>query len=153
MEAYKPFVKACPVWAAGLDKQMNITLGLYYKNADFAGNAILRVATSGFYRVFMNGSFVFYGPARCAHGFYRVDEVPLTLCPGDSVAIEAVNYYMKSFDQLKQPGFIQAELAAGSEVLCATGTEQFAAYLLTERVRKLERYSHLQYAACDPGAA
>ena len=137
-----PFIKAQPIWAESLEKEMHITLGFYFKPTDYSGQALLRVATSGFYRVFVNGKFFFYGPARCAHGFYRVDEVPVELSAGDHIAIEVVNYYMKSFDQLKQPGFIQAELAAGEQVLAATGTDGVAAHLLTERVRKLERYSH-----------
>ena len=142
MEKYTPFLQAKPVWAKDLDKQMHITLGFYFEPGDFAGEALLRVATSGFYRVFVNGEFYFYGPARCAHGFYRVDEVPVTLSAGDHIAIEVVNYYMKSFDQLKQPGFLQTELVAGEQVLAASGTDTVSAFLLTERVRKLERYSY-----------
>ena len=73
------FIKAKPVWGSGLVEEKNITLGLYKKITGQKGSAVLKVATSGFYKVFLNGEFIYYGPARCAHGFYRVDEIALEL--------------------------------------------------------------------------
>ena len=81
MENYTPFQKAGPVWFEGLETEKNITGGLYACLEDPAETVTLTVATSGFYRVFVNGNFVHYGPARCAHGYYRVDELPLKLTP------------------------------------------------------------------------
>ena len=97
------FIKAKPVWAKGLEKEKNITLGLYKNIRCESGSAILKIAASGFYKVFVNGKFTYFGPARCAHGYYRVDEIKLPLKNGvNHIAIETVNYYVNSFYALMQ---------------------------------------------------
>lgn len=137
------FSKAKPVWLKGLEKEMNITAGFYVKISSNENQAVLKVATSGFYRVFVNGGFINYGPARCAHGYYRVDELSLPLKSGENhIAIEVVNYYTNSFASLRQSGFIQMELEVDNEVIAATGDGGFDSFLLTERIRKLERFSY-----------
>ena len=60
------FKQAVPVWGQGLEKEKNITLG--FVTPCPAADGVLRVATSGFYRVFINGVFVFYGPVRAFPG-------------------------------------------------------------------------------------
>ena len=138
------FEKAASVWLDGLETEKNVTAGFYtaVQTADET-TAVLRVATAGFYRVFVNGTFVAYGPARCAHGYYRVDEVALPLTAGENhVAVEAVNYYINSFASLMQAGFIQMELAVNGAIRAATAGAGFASYRLTERVQKLQRYSY-----------
>ena len=135
------FKQAVPVWGQGLETEKNITLG-FVTPCPAAADGVLRVATSGFYRVFVNGVFVFYGPVRCAHGHFRVDEIPLggwLTQPENHVAVEVVNYYVTGYGALQQPGFIRMELEAGGAILAATGSWQ--ALRLTERVRKMQRYS------------
>ena len=135
------FKKALPVWPKGQEKEMHITAGFY--TTACGREAILTVATSGFYRVFQNGDFVAYGPARSAHGFFRVDELVLPLAAGENhIAVEVVNYYINSFASLMQPGFVQMELSVDNAVSAATGDRGFAAYLLTDRVRKVQRFSY-----------
>ena len=139
------FNEAKPIWSLGLEEEKNITLGLYKKISYEKGKAVLRVAVSGFYKVFLNGEFLHFGPARCAHGYYRVDEIELPLKKGENqIAIEAVNYYVNSFYLLMQKGFIEAELTVDGEVLAATGAadgKAFELYRLNERIRKVQRYS------------
>lgn len=139
------FVKAQPIWAKGLTKKKNITLGLYKKISLEKGKAVLKVAVSGFYKVFLNGEFMYFGPVRCAHGYYRVDEIELPLKKGENhIAIEAVNYYVNSFYLPMQKGFIQAELTSDGEVFAATGAadgKAFELLRLHERIRKVQRYS------------
>ena len=60
------FRKAVPVWLEGLERERNITAGFHTVIDGTAGKATLSVATAGFYRVFVNGRFATYGPARCA---------------------------------------------------------------------------------------
>ena len=92
------FTKAKPVWARGLENEKNITLGLYKKITIQDASAVLKIAVSGFYRVFVNGKFAYFGPSRCAHGFYRADMIELTLNNGENyISVEAVNYCVKSF--------------------------------------------------------
>lgn len=78
---------------------------------------MIKVATSGFYRVFVNGKFTYFGPVRCAHGYFRVDEIPIELNVGENhIAIQVVNYYVNSFYYICQNGFIQAEIISNGEV-------------------------------------
>lgn len=140
------FLKAQPVWAKGLEEEKNITLGLYKRISYKKGKVILKVAVSGFYKVFLNGEFMYFGPARCAHGYYRVDEIELPLKKGENyIAIETVSYYVNSFYSLMQKGFIEAELTADGAVFAAKGAEDeknFKLLRLNERIRKVQRYSY-----------
>ncbi|MEG1634089.1 MAG: hypothetical protein RR388_00505, partial [Rikenellaceae bacterium] len=73
------FSKAVPVWACGREKEMNLTLNF---NATFtvgAGeSADLKITASTLYKVLLNGKFLGYGPARAAHGYFRVDEYDIS---------------------------------------------------------------------------
>lgn len=143
---YAPFQKAIPVWADGLQDERLITLGLHTTLT--AGNYTLRIACAGFYRLFVNDVFTYYGPARCAEGFYRVDELPLTLPDGEvHIAIETVNYRLNSFGCISAPAFIQAEFEKDGEIVLATGDTALECFMLTERVRRVQRYSYQRPAA------
>ncbi len=138
------FREAKPIWGKDLAREWTITLGFYAKVKPSA--AVLRVATAGFYRVFVNGDFVYYGPVRCAHGHYRVDEVPLDAyltAAENHVAVEVVNYYVDSYGAIRQDGFIQMELESDGEIIAATDAPArgFAVYRLNQRVRNVQRYS------------
>lgn len=135
-------VKAKPIWSKGEERRKNITLGLYTLVKSKGRPMKLNIATSGVYRVFLNGKFLYSGPARCAHDYYRIDRISIPM--GQEVchiAIEVVNYYVASFCYLRQPGFIQAEIISDGEVLAATGSIGFRTVRLKERVRKVQRYS------------
>jgi alpha-L-rhamnosidase len=79
--------KAQPVWTAGREKEMNLTLGFRAvfntkTNAKTIPStpktATLKIAASTLYRVFLNGQFVGSGPARAAHGYFRVDKYDIS---------------------------------------------------------------------------
>jgi len=140
------FEQAKPVWGKGLQQEMNITCGFYANIGRPTGDVLLRVATSGFYRVFINNRFLTYGPVRCAHGYYRVDEVPIAHLLTENqnhIAVEAVNYYIASYSSLKQAGFIQMEIVGDNGVLAATDVNPngFKAFSLNQKIRKMQRYS------------
>lgn len=140
------FKKAKPVWLKGLETEKTVTMGLY--TAISGEKAVLKIATSGFYRVFLNGKFENYGPARCAHNFFRVDEVEIELKSGENhIAIEVVNYYINSYASLMQNGFVQAEIMVDGCIVSATGCDGFKTFKLNERIRKLQRYSYQRPAA------
>lgn len=143
---YMPFRKAIPVWADGLVDERNVTLGLHTVVA--GGTYTVRIACAGFYRLFVNDEFTYYGPARCAENFYRVDELPLELPDGKvHIAIETVNYRLNSFGCISAPAFIQAELEVNGKIAAATGDTSFESFVLTERVRRVQRYSYQRPAA------
>ena len=141
------FLAAQPIWPTGRAEEKNLFVGF---RAVFPGAAdkeiTLRVAASTVYRCFVNGKFGGYGPARAAHGYYRVDEWNLTdlLRPGQNVvAFEVAGYNVNSYYLLDQPSFLQAEITAGDKVLAATGSARnpFEAAILCERVQKVQRFS------------
>ncbi len=141
------FQVAKPIWPEGLETEMNLFVGF---RAVFARpphtQVVLRAAASTLYRFFVNGEFHGFGPARGPHGFFRVDEWDITrsLSAGTNiVAIEVAGYNVNSYYVLNQPSFLQAEIMAGLHVLAATGEGEkpFEAGILSQRVRKVERYS------------
>ena len=146
----KPFYykKALPVWAEGLEKEKNITLS-FSLSIDCAEGvpAVLYASTSGTFTVFVNGDFVAYGPARTAHGYFRVDEIDLAphLKTGENLLVVRVTgYNVDSFLTLDQPPFFCAELSVDGEIVAATDPADtcFAVHRLEERLQKVQRYSY-----------
>ena len=138
--------KALPVWAEGRETEMNLNLGFRgafqaKKNQDFK----LRITASTLYRVFLNGEFLGYGPARSAHSYFRIDEYNLgkQVKNGENIiAIEGAGYNVNSYYMLDQPSFLQAEIESGGQIILATGTDPgFEAFQVKERLQKVERYS------------
>ena len=148
------FTSARPVWPTGLEKEYNVFAGF---RAEFTlpdspaalhdTNALLRLTSSAFYRVYLNGEFLARGPARGPHGFYRVDEWDMgsLLRPGvNVVAIEVAGYNANGYGVLAQPSFLQAEVIVNGKVVAATGADavkNFSGRLLDERVQKVQRYT------------
>lgn len=138
--------KAFPVWAEGREKEMNLTLCF---QGTFEANPLqevrLKITGSTLYRVFLNGEFLGYGPARAAHGWFRIDDYDLTqrVRPGENLlAVEVAGYNSNSYYTLDQPSFLQAEVVSDDQVLLATGRDSgFRAYEPGERLQKAERYS------------
>jgi alpha-L-rhamnosidase len=141
------FHAARPVWPADREREMNLTVGF---RASFSrpdgSDAVLRVTGSSLYRIHLNGGFVGHGPARAAHGYFRVDEwvLPAGLMrPENVVAIEVAGYNINSYYLIDQPSFLQAEVVSDGKVVAATCNEPggFEATIVESRVQKVERYS------------
>lgn len=143
------FAKGLPIWLSGLDTEMNVFAGfraIVFRQKHEVMK--LRIAASSVYRCYANGVFVGHGPSVAPHGFYRVDEweIPPTGDDGDLiVAIEVAGYNVNSFYTLDQPSFVQAEIVRedGQTAAYTSGTDGtgFEAGELTERIRKIQRYS------------
>lgn len=139
--------KALPVWAEGRQTEMNLNLGFRgVFQVKKSRNLSLRITASTLYRVFLNGEFVGYGPARAGHGYYRVDEYDLSqkVRKGKNiVAVEVAGYNINTFYTLDQPSFLQAEVLSCEQVVLATGNNNdFQAFQIKERLQKVERYSY-----------
>ncbi|MGH9327411.1 MAG: hypothetical protein ACRD2B_12110 [Terriglobia bacterium] len=141
------FELAKPIWPKGRETEMNLFVGFraVFGSAP-ARPVIVRIAGASIYRLFVNGEFRGYGPARGPLGFFRVDEWEITphLSATDNVvAIEVAGYNINSYYIMNQPSFLMAEITAGKQVLAATGdrSKPFEAQILTQRVQKVERYS------------
>jgi len=138
--------KAVPVWAQDREKEMNLTLG--FRGVFVAGKnqkTTLRITASTLYRVFLNGEFLGYGPARACHGYFRIDDYDLSkrVINGENIiAIEVAGYNVNSYYTMDQPSFLQAEVESDGKIVIATGTAPgFEAFQLKERLQKVERYS------------
>ncbi|MDX9975600.1 MAG: hypothetical protein RBU21_21635, partial [FCB group bacterium] len=141
------FVAAQPIWPQGREAEVNVYAGFRaIVQAPEKGPVVLRATGATVYRIFVNGAFVGYGPARAGKGFYRVDEIDITgnLKPGANVvAFEVAGYNSNSYYHLDDDSFLQAEVLSDGKVLAATGSAEapFEAHILTERVQKVQRYS------------
>ena len=138
--------KALPVWAEGRETEMNLTLG-FCSTFQIAENKKinLRITASTMYRVFINGKFLGYGPARASHSYFRMDDYELSkyVRKGEnSIAVEVAGYNVNSYYTLDQPSFLQMELEADGKIVMATGSDKnIEAFQIKERLQKVERYS------------
>lgn len=141
------FKTAVPVWEAGTETAMNRTVDFTVTLPKREG-AVLSVAGATVYTVFVNGKAVAFGPARTAHGYYKVDELPLPLNhETNTLCIRVTGYNLNSFAYVDAPSFLCAEVTVGEEILAATGRE-FEAAVYTPRVTATERYCY-QRALCE----
>lgn len=149
METFQ-FQKATAVWVPGREKERNCELA--FRALLPGGDICLYLAASTIFRIWANGRFVSAGPARAAHGYYRVDRIELAewLTEQENViVIEVVGYNVNTYDTLDQPAFLTAEFIRNGEVLCCTGDDRFRAYDLRQRVQKVQRYSFQRaFAEC-----
>ena len=137
------FKKAYPVWATDRENEMNLTL-VFNANVSKSTNAILRVTGSSYYNIYVNGEFVAVGPARAAHGYFRVDELPINLeKEHNEVKIIAYGYAVNSFYHMDQPSFLIAEIETEIGVTAFTDTIQssFTAKEWLGKIQKVQRYS------------
>ena len=138
------FIKAKPIWLEGFEKEMNVQAGFKAKLVKEPDKSYqLKIAVAYVYRLYINGEFVCYGPARAAHGYARVDRVDITdrLSDGENViAIETVGYNVNAYYLINQTSFVCCEIESDGEVISATGYD-FNGLRLYERVQKCPRYS------------
>jgi alpha-L-rhamnosidase len=136
------FQRAKPLWGEGLEGQMNVVL---FFVCSFSGCEAKKLVLAGnnFFRVFLNGSFIAYGPERAAHGYNKVETISLpALQKTNRLVIEVSSSYCKSFYALKTSPFLQAELRdSSSNVIRATG-QDFKIYRNASRYQKVARYSY-----------
>ena len=138
------FRKASPVWEKGTAREMNRTVCFVATIPATEQKVTLAAAASCAFILTVNGVYVAHGPARCCHGYFRVDEYDLSKYltrEVNTVALRVASYNVNAFSYLNQPGFLCAEITVGDEIVAATGDTGFAAYPVTERVQKVQRYS------------
>ncbi len=148
----EPFRSAKPVWPKDLQTEKNLFVGFrastfILEDQHSSGKSVtVRLTASSLYRLFVNGTFAGHGPARGPHGYYRVDEWDVTglVRPGQNwFAVEVAGYNVNSFYLLDQPSFLQAEVQDGDRIVASTAGHgnQFEAFLLPNRIQKVQRYS------------
>lgn len=142
------FRAATPVWEVGTAKVMNRTVCFVATLPATDQPVKLAAAASCAFLLTVNGVYVAHGPARCCHGYFRVDEYDLSKYltkEVNTVALRVASYNVNAFSYLNQPGFLCAEISVGDEIVAATGKRdcvtEFKAYPVTERLTKVQRYT------------
>ena len=138
------FDVAEPIWTTAEKGEINSTIA-FTTHFEWDGKASLQLRLAGcsIFKVFVNGEFAAYGPARGPHGWFRMDEWDLSRVArkGDNrLNIVGVAYNTTTYYIVEHEPFLQAEVLADGKVVRATGDEKWDANL-TERVRKTQRYS------------
>lgn len=135
------FLKAKAIYPEGKALEMN-TFAAFSATLPNKDGARLYVTAATFYRLFVNGKFVSHGPARCAGGYARVDEIELDMLslPENEILILVAGYACGSLTSVRQPSFLRAEVRIGDEVLCASGYD-FRVFSPNTKVQHVKRYS------------
>ena len=138
------FEKAVPIWVKNRRETVNYQAGF---RCDFYAEAkekyTLKITGASLYRIFINGEFIGYGPARAGDGYMRCDEITLDAREGlNKLAIEVAGYNCSSFYVLKMKSFICAELCKDGEVIAYTGRDFKGLGLEKLRNMYCHRYSY-----------
>ncbi len=140
----KKFIKARPVWEREMQKELNHSLK-FVSSVKKSENAILRISGYTGYQVFVNGEFIHFGPARAGRGYYRTDEINISehlKNKLNEIVVISTGYYCDTFEWLKEPSFFCAEIVSEGEVVAYTGGDGWRAFSLSERIKRVQRYSY-----------
>ena len=136
------FQKALPIFPVGKKWEMNTHVVLHAQT-DSLKDAVISIAASSFYQLFVNGVFVAFGPCRAAGGYARVDEFSLDGYHRDGmneIRIEAVGYACRSLSTVYAPSFVCAELSKNGTPVLYTGRD-FDCCVSASYLQKTERFS------------
>jgi len=138
------FAKAKQIWHENKRDTVNLQVGFRCDfTADVKNEYKLKITGASFYRIYLNGKFVGYGPARASHGHIRVDEFALSVMNGlNKLAVEVAGYNCSSFYSLPINSFLCAEILENNNVLEYTGGNFDGVSLEALRNRCSYRYSY-----------
>ena len=103
----------------------------------------LHITGATLYSIYFNGEFIFYGPARAAHGYLRVDTLKLQAVEGENVlCISIAGYNCPSYGNMNHKSFIQAEIFESGISIKYTGRDFSSVPLNKLREEKVYRYSY-----------
>jgi alpha-L-rhamnosidase len=141
------FTKAQPIWLPEDRDEMNVQAMFtseFTVKSGLSKDLYLLLSGASLFRVFINGAFCHYGPAKAGHGFTRQDTVDISSCikEGDNrIDIEVSSYNCANYYFTHRAPFLQAEIACGNEILAATGEAVFSCARVNERNQNVIRYS------------
>jgi len=134
------FSIAKPIWAKKYIGEKNIVL--FFTSSFRKGSVTLRITGNNFYRIFLNGNFVGYGPQRAAKGLYRIEEYPLQGTKEKNyLVIEVSGSLCTSFYALNSEPFVAAEIIKGDKVIAST-PDGFRCSRNSSRLQKVVRFSY-----------
>lgn len=137
------FKSATPVWIKNKRTTPNYQAGF---RCDFVASETseykLLVTGSTVYRIFLNGEFIGYGPARAGHGYLRYDELILNPKKGiNRLAIEVAGYNCSSYYTMGIKSFLCAEVFENDESFAYTGKDFKGIGLKSLRATHVHRYA------------
>ena len=112
----QPFVNAKPIFIKNRRESVNFQAGFKCVfSADAGKKYLLRITGATLYSIWLNGEFVFYGPARAPHGYLRYDEIELDASEGENtLCVCLAGYNCPSFYTMN------VEVVSGSGSLSRT---------------------------------
>lgn len=119
------FAKAKPIYITNKRKTVNFEAGFRCDfEADETEKYSLLVTGSTYYKIYLNGVFLSYGPARSSHGYMKCDNIELPVRHGKNrLAIEVAGYNCPSYYTIPVPSFLCAEILRKNEALFYTGRD------------------------------
>lgn len=138
------FKAAKPIWIKNYRQMCNLQCGFRSDfTVDKPQKCILKITGATVYRIYLNGKFIHYGPARAPHGYIRYDEVVIDAEKGlNKLAIEVAGYNCTGYYTLLHESFIIAELYdENGKIIAATGKDFSGLMLDKLRKRKVFRYT------------
>ena len=134
------FKKAKCIWANGLLDELNCSLFFKFAIKD-KDQYQLKITANSFYRIYVNGKFMFYGPSRGTHSIFRIDEYLINSNENDIIVIEVSGYNCNSFYSLNTEPFLCFELIKQEKILEYSNINT-RCYRNTTRLRKVSRFSY-----------
>lgn len=137
------FCDAKPIWVKNKRTVKNLQAGFTSCFVcDVDKEYSIKLSASTQYKLYLNGEFISYGPARAAHGYMRVDEFKLKPIKGNNIiAIEVAGYNCSSYYSIPVASFVCAELYENGNVINYTGRDFKAILLDKQRNIFAHRYS------------
>lgn len=138
------FELARPIFLKNKRELMNFQAGFKCAfQADSAKEYTLKITGATLYAIYLNGEFIFYGPARAPHGYFRVDEVELPVQAGENtLCISVAGLNCRTFYTRNMKSFVQAEILENDKVVAYTGRDFMGISLDGIKERKVHRYSY-----------
>lgn len=140
------FKVAKPVWAEGREKEMNVNLSFFgrFEIGDVSATNVLRITGCSAYRIYVNGKFAGYGPARGPKGYDRLDEwnlAPYLSRGTNCISIDVAGYNCPSYYLVNQPSYLQAEVETNGRIVLATSADSGFVVSVAPREQKVPRFS------------
>ena len=123
------------VWGKGLSEGKNITLA-FVLDMQKITKGIIVLSAASCYKVFADGIMLGFGPNRAAHGFARLSEYHFS---ARYIVVEVHSHYVETFCWIKQKPFFACRVESfnGQNYY----TDDFACYIVDDRLKKVQRYS------------
>jgi len=144
------FSKAKLIFPKGKRHDIHCFAG-FYAELDYncQNDVFMQITAMSFYKLYVNGEFVFYGPARAAHEHARVDtpDIKPYLKNGkNSIAVEVIGYCgYRSLAGTGEPSYLIAQVDIDNEPVLFTGDGSWKCFILPYKDAPIEPLSHARF--------